>query len=230
MRLATMGSLALAGVVAAACSGSVPPSPSSAATHSEGQTSAPESFGQPVSQPTPPVMPLDLTTMVISPESPPNGMTSSSAGEGREVLSRLPLSPETSTQLQAVQGFMDGRYSDFAGSSEDFEASKGFILTWVAQYASPGNAADALSILLNELQSDDGYGWDISEDPGLGDQGTCSEGENPQLGGLQGVRRRLSAFDGTVSLTSPAGGPTIVTMEIPCELSSAKTTPSFGTD
>ncbi|QSB16551.1 sensor histidine kinase [Natronosporangium hydrolyticum] len=48
-------------------------------------------------------------------------------------------------------------------------------------------------------------------------------------GGLRGVERRLSAFDGTVSLTSPAGGPTVVTMEIPCELSSAKTTPSSGT-
>jgi signal transduction histidine kinase len=48
-------------------------------------------------------------------------------------------------------------------------------------------------------------------------------------GGLQGVARRLSAFDGTVSVTSPTGGPTIVTLEIPCELSSAKTTPSSGT-
>lgn len=48
-------------------------------------------------------------------------------------------------------------------------------------------------------------------------------------GGLQGVARRISAFDGTVSVTSPAGGPTVVTMEIPCALSSAKTTPSSGT-
>jgi hypothetical protein len=31
--------------------------------------------------------------------------------------------------------------------------------------------------------------------------------------------RRLSAFDGVVNVTSPAGGPTIITMEIPCELS-----------
>jgi len=45
-------------------------------------------------------------------------------------------------------------------------------------------------------------------------------------GGLRGVERRLSAFDGTLTLSSPAGGPTVVTMEIPCELSSAKTSPS----
>ncbi|WP_169731993.1 sensor histidine kinase [Glycomyces arizonensis] len=36
-------------------------------------------------------------------------------------------------------------------------------------------------------------------------------------GGLDGVRRRLGAFDGTLVVVSPAGGPTIVTMKIPCE-------------
>jgi signal transduction histidine kinase len=34
-------------------------------------------------------------------------------------------------------------------------------------------------------------------------------------GGLDGVRRRLAAFDGTVSVDSPEGGPTVVTMTIP---------------
>jgi signal transduction histidine kinase len=36
-------------------------------------------------------------------------------------------------------------------------------------------------------------------------------------GGLHGVGRRLSAFDGTVDVTSPVGGPTVVMMEIPCD-------------
>jgi len=35
-------------------------------------------------------------------------------------------------------------------------------------------------------------------------------------GGLDGIRARLDAFDGTLSLLSPAGGPTVVTMELPC--------------
>lgn len=48
-------------------------------------------------------------------------------------------------------------------------------------------------------------------------------------GGLYGVARRLSAFDGTVDVTSPVGGPTVVHLEIPCELSSAKTTRSSAT-
>jgi signal transduction histidine kinase len=37
--------------------------------------------------------------------------------------------------------------------------------------------------------------------------------------GLRGVQRRLSAFDGVVAVTSPAGGPTVVALEVPCVLS-----------
>jgi signal transduction histidine kinase len=44
--------------------------------------------------------------------------------------------------------------------------------------------------------------------------------------GLSGIQRRLGAFDGTLVVTSPLGGPTVVTMEVPCALSSAKTSPS----
>jgi len=37
--------------------------------------------------------------------------------------------------------------------------------------------------------------------------------------GLRGVARRLAAFDGHVRVSSPAGGPTVVTLEVPCESS-----------
>ncbi|WP_225822622.1 sensor histidine kinase [Streptomyces naphthomycinicus] len=37
--------------------------------------------------------------------------------------------------------------------------------------------------------------------------------------GLTGVERRLGTFDGVLAVSSPAGGPTMVTMEIPCVLS-----------
>ena len=42
--------------------------------------------------------------------------------------------------------------------------------------------------------------------------------------------QRLAAFDGTMTVTSPVGGPTVVTLEIPCALSSPRTRPSSGTD
>ena len=35
-------------------------------------------------------------------------------------------------------------------------------------------------------------------------------------GGLAGIRRRLAAFDGTLELTSPVGGPTDARIEMPC--------------
>ncbi|AQS69925.1 sensor histidine kinase [Streptomyces pactum] len=37
--------------------------------------------------------------------------------------------------------------------------------------------------------------------------------------GLAGVERRLGTFDGVLAVSSPVGGPTMVTMEIPCALS-----------
>ncbi|GAA1543643.1 sensor histidine kinase [Kribbella lupini] len=48
-------------------------------------------------------------------------------------------------------------------------------------------------------------------------------------GGLYGIQRRLAAFDGTLTVVSPTGGPTTVIMELPCESSSLKITPSSGT-
>jgi len=49
----------------------------------------------------------------------------------------------------------------------------------------------------------------------VGDDG--GGGADPDQGsGLQGIHHRLEAFDGTVEISSPPGGPTIVTMEVPC--------------
>jgi signal transduction histidine kinase len=49
-------------------------------------------------------------------------------------------------------------------------------------------------------------------------------GADPAAGtGLAGVERRLATFDGILAVNSPPGGPTIVVIEVPCALSSAKT-------
>ncbi|MGH3151163.1 MAG: sensor histidine kinase [Streptosporangiaceae bacterium] len=56
----------------------------------------------------------------------------------------------------------------------------------------------------------------------VGDNGTG--GADPEAGsGLRGVEQRLAAFDGVIAVTSPPGGPTLVMMELPCELSLART-------
>ena len=59
----------------------------------------------------------------------------------------------------------------------------------------------------------------------VGDDG--QGGADPSRGsGLRGIERRLSAFDGILALSSPPGGPTVATMELPCELSLPKTSSS----
>jgi signal transduction histidine kinase len=48
-------------------------------------------------------------------------------------------------------------------------------------------------------------------------------GADPENGtGLAGIEHRLAAFDGILACSSPAGGPTIIVIEVPCALSSPK--------
>lgn len=49
------------------------------------------------------------------------------------------------------------------------------------------------------------------EDNGRGGAGVRADG------GLAGLRRRLAVFDGTLEITSPAGGPTRARIVVPCE-------------
>ncbi len=61
----------------------------------------------------------------------------------------------------------------------------------------------------------------------VGDDG--GGGADPGAGtGMRGVARRLAAFDGTMRVSSPVGGPTLVTLEVPCASSSPRTRPSSG--
>jgi signal transduction histidine kinase len=55
-------------------------------------------------------------------------------------------------------------------------------------------------------------------------------GADPDGGtGLHGIERRLSAFDGTLAIESPPGGPTELVMVLPCASSSPKISPSSAT-
>jgi signal transduction histidine kinase len=57
-------------------------------------------------------------------------------------------------------------------------------------------------------------------DVGDDGRGGATPGEGT---GLRGIERRLAAFDGILALSSPPGGPTVATLELPCALSSPKT-------
>jgi signal transduction histidine kinase len=80
-----------------------------------------------------------------------------------------------------------------------------------------GKHADAEHAWI-ELSHADGVLRAVVGDDGVG-------GAEPRHGtGMLGVMRRLSAFDGTMMVSSPDGGPTLVTLEVPCDLSSPRTT------
>jgi len=62
------------------------------------------------------------------------------------------------------------------------------------------------------IRHDDGVLTVMVGDDGVGGAQLTAEG------GLTGVQRRLAVFDGTLSMASPLGGGTIVTIKVPCVL------------
>ena len=109
---------------------------------------------------------------------------------------------------------LDGRPPEPVESAAYFAIAE--CLANIGKHARAGNAWVELSHadgVLRATVGDDGAG-----------------GADPDTGtGMRGVMRRLAAFDGTMRVSSPRGGPTLVTLEVPCALSSPKTTPSSGT-
>jgi len=103
-----------------------------------------------------------------------------------------------------VTGSLDGRPPAPVESAAYFAVSE--LLANVAKHAGANGAEVDLRHSSGSLRisvSDDGDG-----------------GADPSRGtGLAGVGRRLAAFDGVLVVSSPAGGPTLVTMEVPCALS-----------
>ncbi|WP_405108324.1 histidine kinase [Micromonospora sp. NBC_01405] len=82
------------------------------------------------------------------------------------------------------------------------------------------NAARCAAHISISLSHRDGVLRMVVTDDGPG-------GADPAAGtGLRGIRRRLATFDGNLTLHSPPGGPTVVTMEIPCASSSPRTSTS----
>lgn len=119
----------------------------------------------------------DLAEIVISPTAPPEGMGFDEAVEGRAVLTHVVISGRASEFL-ALPGFRDGRVTKFSGLS-------GALLSLGLSFDTPHDAATAFDLFLDELQSKEGYGFGPGPDADLGDEGTCDEGANPGVDGLQ---------------------------------------------
>lgn len=88
--------------------------------------------------------------------------------------------------------------------------------------ANAARHAGAAQIIVDLRHQDETLRMTVTDD-GAG-------GADPALGtGLRGIERRLGMFDGTLTVNSPRGGPTVVTLELPCVLSSPKTSTCSGT-
>jgi signal transduction histidine kinase len=99
-----------------------------------------------------------------------------------------------------VDVFDDGRPPPVVETAAYFVVAE--ALTNVAKHA--GGAAASVVVTRDSEQlvvevSDEGPG-----------------GADPQGGGLKGLRHRVEAIDGTLRVTSPAGGPTTIRAELPC--------------
>ncbi len=108
--------------------------------------------------------------------------------------------------------------SDLAGRPPaPIESAVYFAISELLTNASKHSGARHVSVelrhpgpALRALVSDDGSG---GADPAAGS-------------GLRGIERRLATFDGVLVVLSPVGGPTTITIDVPCELSSPKTSSS----
>jgi len=73
--------------------------------------------------------------------------------------------------------------------------------------------ADARQVLIDLRRDGEALRITVADDG----HGGASPGASPGDGtGLRGVERRLAAFDGVLAIGSPPGGPTTITMELPC--------------
>ncbi|GAA0434083.1 sensor domain-containing protein [Streptomyces luteireticuli] len=117
----------------------------------------------------------------------------------RALALRLPLPVEVTVDLP-------GRASEPVESAAYFAVSE--VLTNAVKHAEA-------SRIRVDLYHADGMLRAAVTDDGRGGADT-SRGT-----GLLGVERRLGAFDGVLAVSSPAGGPTLVTIEIPCALAAS---------
>ncbi len=115
----------------------------------------------------------------------------------RALALRMPVPVETEVEL-------DGRFAEPVESAAYFAVSE--ILTNAAKHARAKRvwldihySEDAGGMLRIAVTDDGRGGADITK-------GT----------GMEGIERRLRQFDGILAVSSPPGGPTMVTMEIPC--------------
>ncbi|KAA6224313.1 sensor histidine kinase [Streptomyces albofaciens JCM 4342] len=133
----------------------------------------------------------------------------------RALALRMPLPVE-------VTGRLPGRLEAPVESAAYFSVSE--LLTNAVKHADAARVWVDVEYADGRLRvsvGDDGRGGVVL--PADGTSGSAGGGARS---GLRGLERRLGTFDGILAVSSPVGGPTLVTLEIPCALCSPKTSSS----
>ncbi|CDR16385.1 hypothetical protein GCM10022420_054290 [Streptomyces iranensis] len=122
-----------------------------------------------------------------------------------------------------VDGLEDGARAPAA-----VEAAAYFVVAEALANVAGHSGSDRAEVRLARTPSgmcvsvrDEGRGGAEAADGGSGAGETGGPGRGPGHGaerglGLLGIRRRVAALDGTVTVTSPRGGPTVIAVELPC--------------
>ena len=124
----------------------------------------------PTSAPTGEAAAALLTRIVVAPDAGPAGMSDDKTATGQITLARPFISRPVDPAMLAQQGFIDGRYTEFSSDA-------GSLLSWAVLFDTAEDAERSFALYLTELESGDGYGFGPGTEAGLGDQGTCGEGD-----------------------------------------------------
>ncbi|WRZ54499.1 histidine kinase [Streptomyces sp. NBC_01314] len=115
--------------------------------------------------------------------------------------------------LAAVSGLevtvrVDGLEGEGVRAPAAVEAATYFAVAEALTNAAKYSSADRASVVLERLRT--GLRA-VVRDEGVGGADESGDGS-----GLLGICRRVAALDGTVTVTSPVGGPTVIEVELPC--------------
>lgn len=113
----------------------------------------------------------DASDIVLAADAAPPGMSFNGTGEGESALTEVVISGRDA-EFRALAGFADGHFRTFSGDS-------GAVLSLALVFDDASDAGTALSLFLDELESEEGYGLDGGAAADWGDEGVCASGPVP---------------------------------------------------
>jgi len=113
----------------------------------------------------------DAGQIALAADAAPPGMSFNGTGAGDSALTEVVISGRDA-EFRALAGFADGHFRSFSGES-------GALLSLALVFDDASDAAAALTLFLDALESADGYRLDGGEAADWGDEGVCASGPVP---------------------------------------------------